>query len=133
MVEAITDIFQVVMLSAIRKLSSAWPEESVTSSGFQTRVSGKYLRTRGVNACCSACTWMSRPPRTTFVTLALVVSTSGAAAVTSTVSDVWPTRREASTRVRLEELTGTAVTTELMNPGREITTLYLPAGRLFNS
>src|SRR5947209_17855339 len=131
MVEAITDIFQVVMLSAIRKLSSAWPEESVTSSGFHTRVSGKYLRTRGVNACCSACTWISGPCLDA-VTVELVVSTPGAWADTSTVVVVWPTRREASRRVRLDEVTGTAMTVELMKPCEAITTLYLPAGRLFS-
>src|SRR5947209_20289697 len=43
-----TAIFQVVMLSASLKRSSARPSESVSSEGCQTRVSGKYSRKRGV-------------------------------------------------------------------------------------
>src|SRR5437763_926134 len=128
-VEAITDIFQLVMLSAMANLSSARPEESVTNSGCQTSVSGKYFRNRGVNACCWACT-RALEPANVLVTCAEVVSTRVAWAVTSTVSEVVPTASRASTLVRLDELTGTALTTELRNPWAKISTLYWPAGRL---
>ena len=48
-VEAMTDIDQAVMLSAIGKSMCACPRAFVITSGFHTRVSGKYLRSRGVN------------------------------------------------------------------------------------
>src|SRR5215475_15315853 len=102
-VEAITDIFQVVMLSAMANLSWALPEESVTSSGRQSRVSGKYLRNRGVNICLSAWILATAVSRTVVDIEVVVVSISGCAAVTSTVSETAPTVNLTSILVRLEE------------------------------
>src|SRR5262249_35505921 len=48
MVVPMTAIFQVVMLSASLKSRRARPCASVSSEGCQTRVSGKYSRSRGV-------------------------------------------------------------------------------------
>src|SRR5437763_1028533 len=51
-VDPMTDIFQVVMLSASLNFSCARPCLSVSRDGCQTRVSGKYSRRRGVEDCC---------------------------------------------------------------------------------
>ena len=53
-VEATTDMDHAVMLSAIGKSRCARPWSSVITSGFQTSVSGKYFRRRGVNSGFSA-------------------------------------------------------------------------------
>src|SRR4029077_9192987 len=77
LVEARTDIVQVVMLSASLNRSCACPRTSVTVSGLQSKVSGKYWRTRGVNV------WGSWPA------LFFPDVTGNLAAPTSTVSQVW--------------------------------------------
>src|SRR5579862_2090446 len=50
----------------------------------------------------------------------------GAAAATSTVSDVWPTSSLASTRTRSCTLTGMSDRTERLNPVASTATAYLP-------
>src|SRR5215510_417976 len=104
------------MLSAMANLSCALPEESVTSSGCHNSVSGKYLRRRGVKACCSAWT-RAEAPLTDLDTIDAEVSTRVASALTSTTSDALPTLSRTSTLVRLDEVTGTAVMMPASNPG----------------
>src|ERR1700735_416821 len=90
-VEAITDMDHAVMLSAIGKSRRARPWSSVISSGFQTSVSGKYFRSRGVNSGLSA----DGVPGIVFATVLATAEDSvfkvTASALTSTASDTVPT------------------------------------------
>src|SRR5258708_2368099 len=105
-VEATTFRFQVVMLSASLKLRCARPRASVSTDGCQSSVSGKYSRKRGVDAAAAKAT-----PGTMDARDATSVCNTGTAAVTSTVSDVYPTSIVTSTIVVWPVRTGTLVIT----------------------
>src|SRR6185369_919752 len=136
----ITDIFQVVMLSASLNLSCARPCLSVSSDGCQTSVSGKYSRRRGVNDCAlpdlvTMLTPLSAEMDLTLNTsprVALVVCTAGASAVTVTVSLAAPSRNSTLTSTMFDARTRTFVITVATKPCASNLSSYNPGARLPN-
>ena len=126
--EAITDIDQAVMLSAIGKSMCAWPRELVISSGFQSSVSGKYLRRRGVKRGfgTGAVPWspLSTTPDTSAESVAIVV-TASAVTVTSVLAP--ETFTVASSFVVEPNCTGTLFAAQTLKPGATTFTSYMPA------
>src|ERR1043165_7873114 len=129
-VEQTTASFQVVILSASLKLICARPCLSVSTEGGQTRVSGKYSRSRGVSP--------SRAPDfvITFTFLVNERPLTGSAvvvgsdpAVTVTVSAPPATWSSATICVRFVSPTGTLVKTAGANPVASIRSSYSPGGR----
>src|SRR4030095_6675113 len=137
----ITDIFQVVMLSASLNFNCARPCLSVSSDGCQTSVSGKYSRRRGVNDCeppdfvtmlTPLSDEMARPLKRTSPRVALVVCTAGASAVTLTVSLAVPSRNSTLTSTMFDGRTRTFVITVDTKPRASNLSSYNPGARLPN-
>src|SRR6266404_4334191 len=126
-VDPITDIFHVVMLSAILKSSFARPFLSVSMDGAHTNVSGKYCRSRGVAVAfrinAAFCLLLNGIRDSTVETddEAAVLRVEGSL-VTVTTADVLPTCKDELSFVMPDDWTGTWVNIAFTNPGDSILT-----------